>query len=43
MLAVRSWIGANRCGKENKEILTDDIEAFKPDWCPLKEIKPMAE
>lgn len=23
------------CGKENKELLADDIETFKPDWCPL--------
>ena len=23
------------CGKENKDLLADDIEAFKPDWCPL--------
>ena len=26
------------CGKEKKELLADDIETYKPDWCPLKEI-----
>lgn len=26
------------CGKENKELLADDIETFKPDWCPLRNI-----
>lgn len=26
------------CGKEQQELLTDDIETFKPDWCPLKEL-----
>lgn len=23
------------CGKEQKEVLADDIETYKPDWCPL--------
>lgn len=27
------------CGKENKRLLTDDIETFKPDWCPLREAR----
>ena len=26
------------CGKEKKCLLSDDIETFKPDWCPLKEV-----
>lgn len=26
------------CGKENKELLLDDIETFKPDWCPLRDL-----
>lgn len=26
------------CGKENKELLSDDIETFKPDWCPLRDL-----
>lgn len=21
------------CGKEQKELLSDDIEVYKPDWC----------
>lgn len=25
------------CGKEDKELLADDIETFKPDWCPLQD------
>lgn len=32
------------CGKENKELLADDIQTFKPDWCPLVELpQKMAE
>lgn len=26
------------CGKEGKEFVSDDIETFKPDWCPLKDV-----
>lgn len=26
------------CGKERKEILSDDIETFKPDWCPIRDL-----
>lgn len=26
------------CGKENKELLEDDIQTFKPDWCPLLDL-----
>lgn len=26
------------CGKEKRELLSDDIQTFKPDWCPLKDI-----
>lgn len=26
------------CGKEKKRLLSDDIETFKPDWRPLKEV-----
>lgn len=26
------------CGKENKELWADDIEAFKPDWCLLQDL-----
>lgn len=26
------------CGKEKKRLLSDDIEIFKPDWCPLKDV-----
>lgn len=24
------------CGVNKKKLLTDDIETYKPDWCPLK-------
>ena len=37
----RAW-----CGKENREILSHDIEEFKPDWCTLKDVpekKPKVE
>jgi len=26
------------CGKEKKELLADDISAYRPGWCPLKEV-----
>lgn len=26
------------CGKEDKELMADDIETFKPDWCPLQDM-----
>lgn len=26
------------CGKENKEILADNIQTFKPDWCSLRDL-----
>lgn len=26
------------CGKENKELLADDIQTFKPDWRPLRDL-----
>lgn len=26
------------CGKDKKEVLADDIETFKPDWCPAKDL-----
>lgn len=26
------------CGVEEKEILADDIQTYKPDWCPLKRV-----
>jgi len=26
------------CGKERKEIFSDDIETFKPDWCQLRDL-----
>lgn len=25
------------CGVEKRELLSDDIQTFKPDWCPLRE------
>lgn len=25
------------CGAEKKELLAEDIESYKPDWCPLKD------
>lgn len=25
------------CGVEKRELLSEDIETFKPDWCPLRE------
>jgi len=28
------------CGVKDQELETDDIETYKPDWCPLK---PMIE
>ena len=24
------------CGVNKKKLITDDIETYKPDWCPLK-------
>ena len=24
------------CGVKDQELETDDIETYKPDWCPLK-------
>lgn len=27
------------CGKEKKELLEDDIQIFKPDWCPLQDFE----
>lgn len=30
---VKIW-----CGKEKRDIETDDIETFKPNWCPLGEL-----
>ena len=24
------------CGVKKKKLITDDIETYKPDWCPLK-------
>lgn len=30
--------GAVICGKENKELITDDIQTYKPDWCPIREL-----
>lgn len=26
------------CGVNKKELLTDDIETYKPEWCPLREL-----
>ena len=26
------------CGANMKDLLTDDIETYKPDWCPLREL-----
>lgn len=31
------------CGKEKKDLLSDDIETFKPDWCPLVELPQKKE
>lgn len=28
--------GMVMCGVEKKKLLAEDIETFKPDWCPLK-------
>lgn len=39
-------VGKVWCGKNKEELLADDIETFKPDWCPLREIpqkKPTRE
>lgn len=30
--------GKVKCGVNGNEILSNDIETFKPDWCPIKEI-----
>lgn len=29
--------GLVMCGVEKRELLSDNIETFKPDWCPLRE------
>lgn len=26
------------CGVKKEKLLTDDIETYKPDWCPLREL-----
>lgn len=26
------------CGANMKDLLTDDIETYKPEWCPLREL-----
>lgn len=26
------------CGKEKRRLLSSDIEIFKPDWCPPKDV-----
>lgn len=26
------------CGATQKDLRTDDIETYKPDWCPLKPV-----
>lgn len=31
--------GMVTCGVTSKELLSDDIETYKADWCPLKKIK----
>lgn len=31
--------GMVMCGVEKRELLSDDIETFKPDWCPLRELR----
>lgn len=30
--------GAVICGKEDKVLLSDDIQTYKPGWCPLREL-----
>lgn len=30
--------GAVICGKESKPLIADDIQTYKPDWCPLREL-----
>lgn len=27
------------CGQEKRKLEADDIEIYKPDWCPLKEVQ----
>lgn len=29
--------GMVMCGVDKRELLSDDIQTFKPDWCPLRE------
>lgn len=31
------------CGVNKKKLLTDDIETYKPDWCPLRELPKKKE
>lgn len=31
--------GTVMCGVEKRELLSDDIETYKAEWCPLKEQK----
>lgn len=31
------------CGANMKDLLTDDIETYKPNWCPLKPIPQKKE
>lgn len=31
------------CGVAKKEMHTDDVEAYKPDWCPLRELPERKE
>lgn len=30
--------GMVNCGVMKKELVSDDIETYKPDWCPLREL-----
>lgn len=31
------------CGVKDQELETDDIETYKPDWCPLKPMPQQKE
>ena len=35
--------GKVECGVNKKELLSDNIETYKPKWCPLKEVPQLRQ
>lgn len=34
----KEWFYPIMCRKEARQIFTDNIKTYKPDWCPLKDV-----